>query len=112
MKLGYGERTLTGHMEAPSILLHVRPAPRARLGVLSNPVLRLRELRVAVLALALELVARLSLVPGDQVREAALELALLAGDLRVEELGVVVELTARAVGVEAPAEAGLAGEEL
>jgi hypothetical protein len=106
------EKVLTSHVETPGVLLHIRRAARARLRILPDPVLCLRVLWVAVFTLAFELIARLAFVPRDRVREAALESAFLADDVRIEILGIVVQLSTVAFWAETPAEARIGGQQL
>lgn len=63
-----------------------------------------------MLALAVVLIARHAFVPGYLMREAHLESALVASDVRIYVLCVFVELTVLAGIAEAPSEAGVRRE--
>lgn len=74
--------------------IHVAALTRALLAVGAHPILSLSVVWVAVLALRIVLVTREASVPWNLMREAHLELALAAADVRIWIFILLVDLPA------------------
>ena len=106
--LVFCQKLLTGHVEAIFSLLYVLPAVRTRFRVLPDPIGRLLEVWITMIPVALELLARLALMPRHGVLVAHFESTLVAVNSRAlgALLVVIVQLPARTVWPKTPPERG------
>jgi hypothetical protein len=103
---------LTSHMKAPSIFLDIHPAIRSGtiLRVRTEPPLCLLVIRVSMFELAVVLIARHALVPGNLVLKAHFEGTLVAVYVWFQFLRFINKLTAVAAFAKTPAEVGIGRE--